>query len=167
MAGDGAGIAGARAAVYRGRLAALGAVARLELISDQERDTLSEPQRLALTRDASVRPLLEALYRPPAAMLNPSDRVTVCRCEEVTAGDIRDAARRGCMGPNQAKALLRCGMGPCQGQNCGLSTTGILAAALNASPEEIGYFRIRPPIKPLRVEELATLETEADASGSR
>jgi hypothetical protein len=58
------------------------------------------------------------------------------------------------------KAFLRCGMGPCQGRMCGLTVTEVMAAARNVSPGEIGYYRIRPPIKPLALGELAALRRE-------
>ena len=89
--------------------------------------------------------------------LLPADNTIVCRCEEVTAGDIRHYARLGCLGPNQAKAFGRAGMGPCQGRYCGLTVTSILADANAATPEQTGYFRIRPPIKPVTLGELAAL----------
>ena len=73
----------------------------------------------------------------------------VCRCEEVTAGQIRRYVELGCLGPNQTKAFGRCGMGPCQGRFCGLTVTEIIAQARGVAPEAVGYYRIRPPIKPV------------------
>ena len=100
--------------------------------------------------------MLERLYRPIADLQLPADDTIVCRCEEVTAGAIRQYAALGCLGPNQTKAFGRCGMGPCQGRQCGLSVTQILAAARHVSPGEVGYYRIRPPLKPITLLELAT-----------
>ena len=82
----------------------------------------------------------------------------VCRCEEVTAGAIRDAVALGATGPNQMKAYLRCGMGPCQGRLCGLTVSEIIAAARGTSVAETGYYRIRPPIKPVTLGELAGID---------
>lgn len=158
VAGDGAGIGGAKAAEYRGRLATLGAAERLGLISRAERDRMAAPERRAHRRDQAIRPLLETLYAPPDEILRPADPVIVCRCEEVTAGAVRDAVRLGCPGPNQAKSFLRCGMGPCQGRLCGLTVTETIAAARGLSPDATGYYRIRPPIKPLTLDELAALD---------
>ena len=81
--------------------------------------------------------------------------VVVCRCEEVTAGDIRGFVALGCSGPNQAKSFGRCGMGPCQGRQCGLTVTEVIADARGVPPQEVGYYRIRPPIKPVTLGELA------------
>ncbi len=46
-------------------------------------------------------------------------------------------------------------MGPCQGRMCGLTVTEVIADARRVSPAEVGYYRIRPPIKPLTLGELA------------
>jgi NADPH-dependent 2,4-dienoyl-CoA reductase/sulfur reductase-like enzyme len=79
----------------------------------------------------------------------------VCRCEEVTAGELRGFVALGCTGPNQAKSFGRCGMGPCQGRMCGLTVTEVIAKARGVSASEVGYYRIRPPIKPITLGELA------------
>ncbi len=106
----------------------------------------------------AFRPFLDALYAPPRAVLAPADAVIVCRCEEVSAGAIRAAVREGCLGPNQAKAFLRAGMGPCQGRMCGPVVAEIIAAERHATPDEVGYFRVRPPLKPITLGELAALD---------
>ena len=65
--------------------------------------------------------------------------------------------RLGCLGPNQTKAFGRCGMGPCQGRYCGLTVAELLAEAHGVGPEAVGYYRIRPPLKPVTLGELAQL----------
>ncbi|MBO6519817.1 MAG: FAD-dependent oxidoreductase [Rhodospirillales bacterium] len=159
IAGDGAGINGARAAEAAGRLTALEVACSLDAISRENFDLKAAPWQSELDHHQAVRPLLDAMFRPPAEILNPpNDSTIVCRCEEVTAGDIREAARLGAPGPNQLKAFLRAGMGPCQGRMCGLTVTEVLAAAHGTSPAQIGAYRIRPPLKPLSLAELADME---------
>jgi len=68
--------------------------------------------------------------------------------------------RQGCLGPNQAKAFLRAGMGPCQGRLCGPVVTELIAQARGVGQDEVGYYRIRSPLKPVTVGELAAMETE-------
>jgi len=63
----------------------------------------------------------------------------------------------GVVGPNQMKAFLRCGMGPCQGRLCGLTVTEILAEEHGISPADVGYYRLRAPVKPVALKELAAL----------
>ena len=163
VAGDGAGILGARAAELAGRLAVLEIAHRLGRIDAAERDRLAGPLRRDRDRQAAVRPMLDALFPPPAEILNPpKDETIICRCEEVTAGQVRQAADLGVPGPNQLKAFLRAGMGPCQGRLCGLSVTEIIAARQERSPQTVGAYRIRPPLKPLSVAELADMQPEAD-----
>ncbi|MFX7548823.1 FAD/NAD(P)-binding oxidoreductase, partial [Acinetobacter baumannii] len=71
----------------------------------------------------------------------------------------------GCQGPNQTKFFSRCGMGPCQGRMCGLTVTQMLAQALHKSPEEVGAYHIRTPLKPIALASLAALaDTEPLAS---
>lgn len=163
VAGDGGGIAGAKAAEWQGRLAGLAIAGRLGRLDERDRDRQAAPLRTALARELAVRPLLDALYHPSPEVLCPADDVIVCRCEEVTAGRVREAVRLGCPGPNQAKSFLRCGMGPCQGRLCGLTVTEIIARERGLDPAEIGSYRIRPPLKPLPLAELAALDDEAEA----
>jgi NADPH-dependent 2,4-dienoyl-CoA reductase/sulfur reductase-like enzyme len=158
IAGDGAGIGGANVAELSGRIAALGAVEHLGKITSDARDRLAAPLLRDRDREVAIRPFLDAAYPPFAEALSPVDDTLVCRCEEITAGDIRHYARLGCLGPNQAKAFGRPGMGPCQGRYCGLTVTGLLSEANGQSPDETGYFRIRPPLKPVTLGELADMQ---------
>lgn len=157
IAGDGAGIGGAKLAEIAGRLAALRVAEDLGRIDRATRDRRAAPLWAARARERAVRPFLDAAYPPAAQALAPDDATVICRCEEVTAGAIRDHARLGCLGPNQAKAFGRAGMGPCQGRYCGLTVTEILAAANGRDQDATGYFRIRPPLKPVTLGELAAM----------
>lgn len=157
VAGDGAGIGGARVAEHQGRLAALEAAHRLGRLSAAERDARAVPERAGIAHHLAVRPFLDALYRPADAFLTPPDDTVVCRCEEVTAGDLRRFVDLGCLGPNQAKSFGRSGMGPCQGRLCGLTVSEIIAATRGVPVAEVGYYRIRPPIKPISLGDLASL----------
>ena len=156
VAGDSAGIFGAEAAVLAGRIAALEAAHALEKLPLAERDSRAAPLRRQMSKHLAIRPLLDALFPPNPETLVPSDDSTVvCRCEEVTAGTIREGVALGGTGPNQLKSYMRCGMGPCQGRLCGLTVSEIIAAARGVSVADVGYYRIRPPIKPVTLEELA------------
>lgn len=155
VAGDGRGIGGAQVAALQGKLAALAATAQIRKLDSMVRDALAQPLRAEMRQHLFIRPFLDALYRPKKANRIPADATIVCRCEEVTAGDVRGYVRLGCAGPNQTKSFGRCGMGPCQGRQCGLTVTEVIAEARGVSPAETGYFRIRPPIKPITLGELA------------
>jgi NADPH-dependent 2,4-dienoyl-CoA reductase/sulfur reductase-like enzyme len=163
VAGDGRGIDGARAAEASGTLTALQIARSLGRISESERETLAMPWRRTLAKERAVRPFLDALYRPPEWIGAPSDDTIVCRCEEVSAGRIRMMASMGCAGPNQTKFFSRCGMGPCQGRLCGITVTQILSAARMESPESIGAYRIRAPLKPIPLRSIASLRDKRAA----
>lgn len=163
IAGDGAGIAGAGAAVLSGRLAALDAAHLLGRIDEKARNRRARRLRRGLARERAIRPLLDALYRPADNVLNPADEVIACRCEEVTAGQVRRAVRLGAQGPNQLKAFTRCGMGPCQGRICGPIVGAVIAQTRGVPITEIGTYRPRPPYKPITVGTLAGMTAETVA----
>lgn len=162
--GDAAGIDGAAAAEMAGRIASLEAMRALGRIDTADRDRMAARYAKALRRDRWVRPFLEALFQPPDPMASwlPDDLV-VCRCEEVTAGDIRAATAMGCKGANEVKYATRCGMGPCQGRQCGLTVSRIIAHTSGRSMEDVGALRIRPPVKPITMGQLAAMAPEPEA----
>lgn len=165
IAGDGAGIGGALAAEAAGRIAALGCLADLGKIDAPERDRRVKEPRARLARERRVRPFLDAWFRPADHFRVPVDDSTVvCRCEELTAKDICDVIDIGLAGPNQLKSYCRAGMGPCQGRFCGLTVQELIARETKRAPADVGYYRLRPPIKPLALDELAELEALPEAN---
>jgi hypothetical protein len=163
VAGDAAVIGGWEAAVAAGQLAALDAGLRLGRISHADRDFRAEARADALLQARALRPFLDALYAPSQEILAPPEESTIiCRCEEVTAGALRWAAAIGATGPNQAKAYLRCGMGPCQGRLCGPTVAAVIAETRSVPVEEVGHFRPRAPYKPITVNELGGAPHGAD-----
>ncbi|MCD0504902.1 (2Fe-2S)-binding protein, partial [Bordetella petrii] len=164
VAGDGAGIGGARSACIRGELTAIGIALAAGRFTSEQALARARPLRERLAAELRLRPLLDALYPPRASVFAPSDDTVVCRCEELTAGDIRQAAAVGRPGPNQIKSITRAGMGPCQGRQCGYTIAHILAQAQDRPVAEVGFYRIRPPLKPLTLGELASLDSGDSAS---
>jgi NADPH-dependent 2,4-dienoyl-CoA reductase/sulfur reductase-like enzyme len=167
VAGDGAGIGGARAACTRGEISALGIAMRAGRVDKQDARRQAAPLRARLAAELATRPLLDAVYPPRAELFAPADETVVCRCEELTAGDIRAFANVGQPGPNQIKAFTRAGMGPCQGRQCGYTIAHLLAGAQKRTVQEVGFYRIRPPLKPLTLGELASLDTEPVVRGAK
>lgn len=156
VAGDAGGIIGAEASRHDGDATALAILAEFGRITPTERDARLHIARKARGAHLSARPFLDRLYRPHSDLMRPSDSVSICRCEAISAGSLRLAVARGALGPNQAKAFLRVGMGPCQGRLCGPSVTGLIAQETNRGEDETGYYRIRDPLKPITVAELAS-----------
>lgn len=148
LAGDGALVRGADAAEAAGRLAACAALQDLgHAVPAAEIAGL----QTGLERMGRFRAGLESAFPYPARLAAElPDETIICRCEAVTAGDIRRAA-----GPldapelNRAKALTRPGMGRCQGRVCGLAAAEVLAAARGVPVEAVGRLRGAAPVKPL------------------
>jgi NADPH-dependent 2,4-dienoyl-CoA reductase/sulfur reductase-like enzyme len=159
VAGDAGGIGGWGAAAVSGEIAALG-IAR-SLGSPEDMDALRSNGKLddRRNRALALRPFLDATYPPPRERI--ADDVIVCRCEEITAGTIRKVTRGGVADPNAVKAATRCGMGPCQGRQCGYSVQAILAEAHGVPIGDVSFFNIRPPLKPVTLGEIASLEEDA------
>ncbi len=162
IAGDGAGIAGAWAAEARGELAGLAAVRALRPDGHAGLPDAAGV-RARLDRVMRGRAFLDHLYKPAPQFRIPEGDTLVCRCEEVTARQIVDTVALGCLGPNQMKSFLRCGMGPCQGRLCGLTVTELMATARGVPAQEVGYYRLRPPVKPITLAELAALPKDESA----
>lgn len=154
IAGDGGGIAGAQAAAWRGVMSAADIV---RTVHPEAAAKAAKAARATLAHFARGRRFLDAYYRPAPQLRMPASDTVVCRCEEITARQIVDTVALGCPGPNQMKSFLRCGMGPCQGRLCGLTVTELIARERKVSPQDVGYYRLRPPVKPITVGELAEL----------
>lgn len=77
----------------------------------------------------------------------------ICRCEDVTSGEILEAIDMGLTSLNEIKQYLRAGMGPCQGRTCGRLISQIIARKTGKKPSEIEQMRQRPPLKtvPLKI----------------
>jgi len=164
IAGDGAAIHGARGAECLGRIAGYGALHRLGPMDARQRNFQAAPHRQALARESRIRPFLDAMFRPPEQFRIPADDDTiVCRCEEVTAARVRESVDLGCLGPNQLKGFTRCGMGPCQGRFCALTIGEMIAHRRGVSVAEVGALRLRPPVKPLMLGELAAMASAPES----
>ena len=73
--------------------------------------------------------MLGELFTPGAGLYGLArDDTVVCRCEEVTLGEIRQAVAEGATSANEVKGLTRTGMGNCQGRICGEIVARIIAA---------------------------------------
>ena len=150
LAGDGAGIGGADAAELAGERAALALL--------QDRGQTVHTARAAMLERAQrphrrFRAAVEVLSPPPADWAaQAGDELVVCRCEEVTAGELRACVRdAGTHELNRLKALTRIGMGRCQGRMCGAAAARLLAEATGCALRDVGRLRSQPPVKPVPV----------------
>ena len=151
--GDGARIGGASVAAMQGERVAR----EVDTYLRTQHCSIVATQSRALRRQRRLRRFLDCAFSPTADFQLPADETIVCRCEEVTAREIRQVAARGCMGPNQGKAFTRCGMGPCMGRKCALTVSQVMANAHGVPVDEIGHYRIRSPIRPITVGQFADM----------
>ncbi len=83
-----------------------------------------------------------------------NDNTIVCRCEEVTLGEIRELIRKGYNTVDEIKRISRCGMGPCQGRTCQQLIMDEIAKATNCKVEDVKVHTYRPPTLPIKLGKL-------------
>ncbi|PTH90033.1 FAD/NAD(P)-binding oxidoreductase [Streptomyces sp. A244] len=125
-AGEATGIGGAALSLAEGHIAGCSAAARLH-------GTVPGPAPAALKARAALRrsaAALDSAYPPPAHWPERiTDDTVVCRCEEVTAGSVREALGLGAGDERTVKLLTRAGMGWCQGRMCSTAVAGLAGCA--------------------------------------
>jgi NADPH-dependent 2,4-dienoyl-CoA reductase/sulfur reductase-like enzyme len=148
LAGDGARVLGADGAEIAGKLAAWALLEDLgHPVPDAERAALRR-EREAMDRFRQG--LGEAFPWPAEQAARLPDEAIVCRCEAITAGELRRVVNQmGACEANRAKAFSRVGMGRCQGRYCGHAGAEVVAAAAGIALEKVGRLRGQAPVKPL------------------
>ena len=148
LAGDGMKVLGADAAEIGGRLAALAVLKDFKLkVSENELQQLRAEQA---RMDRFRRGLVQAFPWPAQQAAELPDDAIVCRCEAITAGELRRVVgEMGAQEANRAKALCRVGMGRCQGRYCGHAGAEVIAHAAGVPIEQVGRLRGQAPVKPL------------------
>lgn len=91
----------------------------------------------------------------------PDDDRIICRCEEITQGEIRRAVHDGMFTITEIRRYLRAGMGLCQGQTCSRLVKGIVARELHISPAELEPATSRAPMRPTEMRVLGNEAKEA------
>ena len=147
LAGDGAGIMGADAAQMAGERAALAVLEDSGVAIDPLRPALLEQQLAGIQR---FRHGLETAFPfPEQWAAQAPDALILCRCEEVSVGDVRAVVDEGHWEINRVKAHCRVGMGRCQGRMCGLAAAEVVAERSGRAIHDVGRLRGQAPIKPL------------------
>lgn len=80
-----------------------------------------------------------------------SDNTIICRCEEITLGEIREYIRKGYRTLDEIKRISRAGMGPCQGRTCRQLIMQEIAKATGENMAEQKMSTFRPPAKPVKL----------------
>ena len=92
----------------------------------------------------------------------PDDDMLICRCEEITKGEIRRAVHDGMWTITEIRRYLRTGMGLCQGQTCAKLVKGIVARELGISPAERESATSRVPMRPIEMHIFANEQEEGE-----
>lgn len=137
-AGEPTGIAGLDAALLQGESAGLACAGQK-----------TGPLRACNAAERKFAARLETAFRlRPELRLLAAPETIVCRCEDVTYGDLSSRT-----GWTDAKLQTRCGMGPCQGRICGPATQTLFGW----TPKSI-----RPPLFPVPVSALCFHDSQHD-----
>jgi Fe-S-cluster-containing hydrogenase component 2/bacterioferritin-associated ferredoxin len=80
-----------------------------------------------------------------------SDNTMVCRCSEVTLGEVRELIRKGYQSVDEIKRMSRAGMGPCQGRTCRQLIMQELSRATGTKMQDLRMSTFRPPAKPIKL----------------
>ena len=83
------------------------------------------------------------------------DDMIICRCEEITKGEIRRAVHDGMYTLTDIRRFLRTGMGLCQGQTCSKLVKGIVSRELGVSPATLESATSRAPMRPIEMKVMA------------
>lgn len=150
VAGDGCGVAGVKVALEQGRISGIFAAHNLGLMDISTAEEMAQPIRAKSRELQDFQLALSELYslRPGIHDLS-TESTVICRCEEITLGDILKAIQCGASNLDDLKRGTRTGMGYCQGRMCLPSVISIASRELKLKPEEIGAVKARPPIKPV------------------
>lgn len=152
VAGDTSRIRGGLPAAAHGRLVGLAAAkdGGRKVSEAQIKSSLADRARLDGFANASC----SLMYVGDNRIENLADNVVLCRCEDVTVGQVREAIRSGAVEANQVKHFTRLGMGPCQARFCGPNLAALLRQTVSLAP---GQERLTPrsPIRPVPVPDMA------------
>jgi glycine/D-amino acid oxidase-like deaminating enzyme len=158
VVGEAGAIGGAQTALAQGRLAGCKAAENLALAVPATR---LKTARRELRRHRRFQDAIWSLYHAPALGLQLArDDTVICRCEEVTLGQLHPLIASGVTDLGALKRLTRAGMGRCQGRYCSLSLARLAAEHHGGRPDEFGGFAPQTPIKPVPLAALAVEKPE-------
>lgn len=163
--GEVTGIGGAIPARISGRIAGFDAARSLGFpgAGDAEMGAL----RRRLHRARSFAEGLNRRFAPPPDLesLVTGDTV-VCRCEDVTGADLREAIADGAATLYGVKAWTRAGMGRCQGRICGWTLARLIAGQTGVAVGQLGFNQPHIPLLPVPLTIVQeTLEQQENPAG--
>lgn len=158
-AGEITGVGGALKSINEGKIAAATILKKFEKIDKNEYQR--QLNKLTKERKHHMKFVhyFNSLYQIPGrAILDIPDDTVVCRCEDITMADIKKGIAGGYNDPQALKSGMRVSMGNCQGRTCGPVVYDVLNLLTGQSPETMGPFKTRPPLKPISISALANFK---------
>lgn len=156
--GDCAGLGGAPAARVEGRIAGRAAAERAGFAAGPAAARDLRDAKRELQRHRRFQSLLWQLHDvSPRDAATISDETVLCRCEEVTFGDVRRSLRKVPGHAGGVKRSTRVGMGACQGRYCGPVAARLAAEAASAPVDERAFFAPRVPVKPVSISSICAV----------
>lgn len=156
--GDCARVYGEAVSSLRGILAAYKIALSFDVIKNNTFIAKTKKYKLQLLHALAPRNFIDSYFAPRKNLFDMPDDVIVCRCENITAGEIRRTSKEGLADVNEIKLRTRMGMGTCQGRTCGAAAAAIAANARNVSIESMGALSVRNPVRAIPSETILTLE---------
>ncbi|MCP4685273.1 MAG: FAD-dependent oxidoreductase [bacterium] len=154
--GETTGVAGAEKSFLEGQIAAWDILFKQGRVDERTRVKQAGPLLRGRRRQIRYGRFLNRLCRvQPGWCADIPDKTIVCRCEEITMGEIRGRLNNGFNTINGVKRAARCGMGHCQGRTCGPIVQDIISAYTQRSPMDVGTVSVRAPVKPVALGALA------------
>jgi NADPH-dependent 2,4-dienoyl-CoA reductase/sulfur reductase-like enzyme len=158
VAGEITGVAGADAALEKGRVAAVGILRALGRADDVDARRLAASARRRLAWSERFAGILHELARPPQGLARQvmSDESILCRCESITRGEFQSRLieHPHIATADAAKLLTRVGMGLCQGRMCGDNAARLLAEIRGVTVADVGPLQAQAPVKPVPLDML-------------
>jgi bacterioferritin-associated ferredoxin len=87
----------------------------------------------------------------------------VCRCDEISIEEVAAALAAGAQTVNDVKWRTRAGMGVCQGIYCVPVIAALVSQATGVPVDRVAPITTRPPVRPLPLEALASLELDDES----
>jgi len=156
-AGEIAGVGGSSLAVIEGHLAGLAAACRIGHLTEERRMSASRPLLRRRARQRRFAAALLEVYPVRQGWMSWLEPDTVlCRCEEITVGQVRTGVLElGASDLRSLKLLTRVGMGMCQGRVCGYAAACLLRGETGAPLRDPATLSIRPLVVPVPLGMLA------------
>jgi len=156
IAGDVTGVGGKPLADLQGVSAGISALNHLGILTDQEANKQHSQLTAAVRREKRFSHWLWKRYRIREGLLDLIDDDTViCRCENVSAGEIKQSLENGGRDLYGVKLRSRLGMGSCQGRYCMMNAAMLISQKTGDAVEDLGIYSVRPPLTPTKLKSIA------------